>query len=74
MLEQVRNWDGIEDRGGGTLYLRRRPYLHFHVGRDSRRADVRGQDGWTEFDLPEPLPADVKQQFIRLLRGEYEGR
>jgi hypothetical protein len=74
VLIQVRTWEGIDDRGGGTFYLRRKPYLHFHVGRDSRRADVRGVEGWVEFDLPEPLSARVKRSFLRLLRDEYENR
>lgn len=74
VLQTVRSWDGIEDRGGGTFYLRRKPYLHFHVGRDSRRADVRGSTDWIEFDLPEPLPASAKRRFLALLRDEYEDR
>ena len=74
VLRQVRSWEGVEDRGGGTFYLRRKPYLHFHIGRDGRRADVRRVEGWVEFDLPEPLPAGARRQFVELLREEYEDR
>ncbi|HEX6392164.1 MAG TPA: hypothetical protein VFZ97_01900 [Acidimicrobiales bacterium] len=74
VLQQVRSWDGVEDRGGGTFYLKRKPYLHFHVGQDSRRADIRRFDGWVQFDLPEPLPAGLKQEFLVLLEDEYAGR
>ena len=74
VLAEVRSWEGVEDRGGGTFYLRRKPYLHFHVGRDGRRADVRRFEGWVEFDLPEPLPAGVKKSFLALLRDEYADR
>ena len=74
VLAEVRSWEGIEDRGGATFYLRRKPYLHFHAGRDSRRADVRRFEGWVEFDLPEPLPAGVKRSFLALLRDEYADR
>lgn len=74
VLAEVRSWQGVEDRGGGTFYLRRKPYLHFHVGRDSRRADIRRLEGWIEFDLPEPLPATVKKGFLEVLRDEYAGR
>ena len=74
VLNQVRSWEGIEDRGGGTFYLRRKPYLHFHIGHDSRRADVRREEGWVQFDLPEPLPAGARRQFLDLLREEYEDR
>jgi hypothetical protein len=74
VLSEVRSWGGIEDRGRGTFYLRRKPYLHFHVGRDSRRADVRRSEGWVQFELPEPLGSDVKRVFLGLLREEYEDR
>ena len=74
VLTEVGSWEGVEDRGGGTFYLRRKPYLHFHVGHDSRRADVRRFEGWVEFDLPEPLPASVKRSFLALLTDEYADR
>lgn len=74
VLGQVRTWEGVEDRGGGTFYVKRKPFLHFHAGRDSRRADVRQLDGWVEVDLPEPLPTGVKRKFLTLLREEFEGR
>lgn len=74
VVGQVRTWEGVEDRGGGTFYVKRKPFLHFHAGRDSRRADVRRLDGWVEVDLPEPLPAGVKLKFLTLLREEFEGR
>jgi len=74
VLAEVRSWPGIEDRGGGTMYLRRKPFLHFHVGHDSRRADVRGVDGWTEVDLPEPSSAAARRRLLGVLRTEYAGR
>jgi hypothetical protein len=74
VLRELRRWDGVDDRGGGTFYLRRKPYLHFHAGRDSRRADLRRTDGWIEVDLPEPASAALKRQFLTLLRDEYEER
>lgn len=73
-LDTVRSWEGVEDHGGGIMYLRRKPYLHFHIGQDSRRADVRRRDGWVQFDLPEPAPLPRKQQFLALLRDGYEDR
>jgi hypothetical protein len=74
LLGEVRTWPGIEDRGGGTMYLHRHPFLHFHAGRSSRRADVRGLHGWVEVDLPEPVPARVKDSFLSVLRDRYASR
>jgi hypothetical protein len=74
VLEEVRSWTGIEDRGGGTFYLRRRPFVHFHVGHDSRRADLKRVEGWLQIDLPEPASSQVRRRFLALLREEYEER
>ena len=71
ILEEVRGWDGVEDRSGGTFYLRNRPFLHFHAGRDSRRADVRGGEGWTQVDLPEPAPAGSRRRLRQALVSAY---
>jgi hypothetical protein len=74
VLTQVRSWEGVDDRGGGTFYLRRKPFLHFHVGRDSRRADVRRAEGWVEIDLPEPAPPTTRQLLLELLQDERSNR
>lgn len=74
LLGQVRSWEGVEDRGGGTFYLKHRPYLHFHIGQGSRRADIRRVEGWVQFDLPEPLPLAAKRRFLALLKDEYADR
>jgi hypothetical protein len=74
VLDEVRAWSGIDDKGGGTFYLHRKPLLHFHVGRDSRRADVRLAEGWVEIELPEPAPADARKQLLAVLRAEYADR
>jgi hypothetical protein len=74
VLAEVRSWSGIEDRGGGTFYLRRKPFLHFHAGADSRRADVRTAKGWVEVDLPEPANSEVKQRLLATLTVEKAKR
>jgi hypothetical protein len=74
VLDEVRSWSGVDDRGGGTFYLRKKPFLHFHAGHGSRRADVRRADGWKQIDLPEPAPAGVRRRFQAVLRAEYSER
>jgi hypothetical protein len=74
VLGQVRTWRGVDDRGGGTLYLRRKPFLHFHASRDHRRADVRRDDGWVQIELPEPASGQVKGELLTVLRAEYLAR
>jgi hypothetical protein len=74
VLAEVRSWAGVDDRGGGTFYLHRRPFLHFHAGRQSRRADVRAAAGWVEIDLPEPLPEAARDQLLSVLSAERAAR
>ena len=74
ILREVRTWPGIDDRGGGTFYLHKKPVLHFHTGRDSRRADIRRADGWLQVDLPEPAPAAVRRRLLTVLRTEHADR
>jgi hypothetical protein len=74
ILDDVRGWEGIEDRGGGTMYVRRQPFLHFHAGKHGRRADVRGVDGWVEVNLPEPIPPAVRRHLLTVLHDAYAER
>jgi hypothetical protein len=74
VLGEVRCWTGVDDRGGGTFYLHRKPFLHFHAGRDSRRADVRRAEGWVQVDLPEPAPVVVRRHLLAVLRAEHAER
>jgi hypothetical protein len=74
VLGEVRSWSRVQDRGGGTLYVGRKPLLHFHLSHQGRRADVRGADGWLRIELPEPAPAPLKRRLLRVVRAAYAGR
>ena len=74
VLNELRSWPGVDEPSPATFYVKSQPFLHFHVGADSRRADVKCADGWEQVDLPEPCPAGVARRLHRLLSVEYRRR
>lgn len=75
VVARVRAWAGVVERAPGVFYVRRQPFLHFHLlegGR--RRADVKGRAGWVQVDLPRPLPAGSRRGLLRELRRRYRER
>ncbi|MBI4636569.1 MAG: hypothetical protein HY727_09510 [Candidatus Rokubacteria bacterium] len=72
LLAEVRAWAGVTEKKPGVFYLRRQPFLHFHLlhgGR--RRADVKGRASWVQLDLPRPVSATRRRAFLRELRIRY---
>jgi len=75
VLAEVRAWPGIVEKKAGIFYARRQPFLHFHlVDGERRRADVKGQAGWVQLDLPRPASATRRRAFLRELRNRYDER
>ncbi len=69
LLSEVRAWTGVIEKTSGVFYVRRQPFLHFHlVDGGRRRADVKGRAGWVQIDLPRPLSAERRRAFLRELR------
>ena len=69
LLADLRRWPDVVERSPGVFYVRRRPFLHFHLlagGR--RRADVKGRSDWVQLELPRPLPAATRRALLRTLR------
>jgi len=67
-----RAWAGVVEKKPAVFYLRRQPFLHFHLFDGARRrADVKGPAGWIEIDLPRPLSATRRRRFLRELRLRY---
>jgi hypothetical protein len=72
VLAEVRAWPGVVEKSPGVLYVRRQPFLHFHLFDGSRRrADVKGRDGWASLDVPRPISAAKRLALRRLLRARY---
>jgi hypothetical protein len=72
LLDEVRSWTGVVEKKPGVFYVRREPFLHFHlVEGKPRRADVKGRAGWVQVDLPRPASAVRRQALRRELRLRY---
>jgi hypothetical protein len=75
VVAQVRSWDAVVEKTAGVFYLRREPFLHFHLlegGR--RRADVKGTGGWNQIDLPCPVGAAPRRALLREIERHYRER
>jgi hypothetical protein len=74
LLAEVRGWAGIVEKSPGVFYLKRQPFLHFHLVKGGgRRADVRDRTGWAQLDLPRPVSVARRRAFLRALRARYGG-
>ena len=72
LLAKVRTWAGVIEKKPGVFYVRRQPFLHFHLVQGGRRrADVKGRDKWMQLDLPRPVSATSRRAFLRELRIRY---
>jgi hypothetical protein len=75
LLADVRTWAWVTEKRPNVFYVRRQPFLHFHLlegGR--RRADVKGRIGWVQLDLPRPISLTRRRAFLRQLRTHYGGK
>jgi hypothetical protein len=73
LLADVRTWPDVVEKSPGVFYVRREPFLHFHLleqGR-RRRADVKGRTDWSQIDLPRPVSVAKRRVLLRELRRRY---
>ena len=75
LLAAVRTWPGVIEKDPAVFYLRREPFLHFHLFPGSRRrADVKGEHGWFQLELPETMTERARRTLDRELRRRYAER
>ena len=72
VLAEVRGRAGVREDKPGAFYVRRQPFLHFHLTKDgTRRGDIKGSRGWISLGLPRPISATRRQALRRELRRQY---
>jgi hypothetical protein len=72
VLAEVRGWAGVKEEKPGVFYLRREPFLHFHLLKGGhRRGDIKGSRGWVSLDLRRPISNARRRALRRALRTHY---
>ena len=72
VLAAVRTWPGISEPTKGVFYLRRKPFLHFHVKDGARWADAKIGESWgSEIPIPLNCGQRAKAKFLREVRIRY---
>ena len=75
VLAEVRTWPGVIEKRPGIFYLRRQPFLHFHLlPGPRRRADVKRQHGWVQVELARVMTDRRCRTLGRALRRRYDER
>ena len=72
-LDELRSWPLVAEPKPGIFYIKRIPFLHFHLDKAGRRwADIRdGADWGAEVDLPTDASPATKKRFMREARRRY---
>jgi len=72
LFAELRTWPAVVEKKFAVFYVRRNPFLHFHVDSDGKRhADIKGQTGWVRHDLPRPASMTRRRAFLRELHRHY---
>jgi hypothetical protein len=73
VLDVIRGWEDIREPRPGVFYVRRTPFLHFHIKGDQRWADVRDGATWGDpIDLPLAAGRMIRRSFVSRVRERYE--
>ena len=73
VLEAVRLWDKVKEKGPAVFYVGSTPFLHFHLKDGRRWADVRaGKDWGPSLEIPLGAKRLVRAAFLREVRRCYD--
>jgi hypothetical protein len=75
VLAELRALPHVVERSPGVFYLRREPFLHFHLlAGGGRRADVKSLADWVPIEVPRPASASVRRALLREIRRQHVAR
>lgn len=73
MLAELRKWPDVREPRPGVFYVRRTPFLHFHIKDGRRWADVRSGRAWgPRLDIPLDASSPDQMAFLARAREAYD--
>lgn len=73
VLNQIRGWAGVKEKGQGIFYLKGQAFLHFHLQDGKRWADIKIGKNWGEpVDVAFGLKPVARARFLAEARDRYE--
>jgi hypothetical protein len=72
-LGEIRTWPAVREPKPGVLYVKRTPFLHFHMNAAGERwADARNGADWRQhIAIPRGASAVARRRFVRDVRRCY---
>ena len=73
VLDKVRELPQVVETRPGTFYIRRVAFLHFHLTKGARSADVRDGRSWgSRIEIPVGADRQVQAGFLAEVARRYE--
>ena len=72
-LDEIRTWPAVREPKPGVFYVKRTPFLHFHMSREEERwADARDGSAWRQqIAIPVDASKSARRRFLRDVRRCY---
>jgi hypothetical protein len=71
-LDEIRTWPAVREPKPGVFYVKRTPFLHFHMSDAERWADARDGASWRQhIAIPLDASAAARRRFLREVRRCY---
>ena len=73
VFDEIRGWPAVSERTAGVFYVKRTPFLHFHMNPEGVRwADARDGSVWRErIAIPIGAGEAARRRFVRIVRRCY---
>lgn len=72
VLDRIRQWPEIREPSPGVFYVKRTPFLHFHLSDGMRWADARDGVQWgPPLEIPLAAASSARKHFLEEAESRY---